>query len=134
MTAKKIIVLLLVLGVFGGAYGLYLFNKPSGDVSNKKVDLSITASELVSAYKIDETAANIKYLNKVLGIAGIVKSVKVEEGTQNILLETSDMMSAVSCEMSKPVAAIKEGDNINIKGQCAGYLLDVVLTKCVIQK
>ena len=130
---KKIIITLLVLGVIGGAYGLYLFNKPSEDVSNKKVEVTITATELLKSFKDDETVANSTYLNKVILVSGVVKSVSIEGTIQNILIESNDLMSTVSCEMSEPAESVNTGDKVMVKGQCAGYLIDVVLTKCVIE-
>lgn len=130
---KKILILAAVLGLIGGAYGLYMYNKPAESAANKKVDVTVEAAALVSAYKADESTANTTYLNKVVLASGTVAAVTSEGDLQVIRLSSGDPLSSVMCEMSEPMASVKPGDEITIKGLCAGYLLDVVLTKCVAQ-
>lgn len=131
---KKIIWALLVIGVLGGIYGYTMYNEPTADVSKKTTEVEIDASTLVNMYKDNEEKANTAYLNKVILVNGTIKEVTNGSGSQNILLETSDPLSSISCEMFTSNSTVKVGDKIFVKGQCTGYLLDVVLTKCVIQK
>jgi len=132
MDIKKLFWVAVVFGMIIGAYGLYMYNLPSADVSSKKVDVSMEPRQLVAEYKKNESAANDAYLNKVVLVSGKVKSIENKEGTQNIFLEANDLLASVSCEMSSVEPAIAVGDEVQIKGQCVGYLMDVVLTKCVL--
>lgn len=126
---KKIILSLIALGVLAAGYGYYLYNKPVEGAVNKKADVTITATQLVSDYEADETKANAAYLGKVVEVNGKVAQVTQEEGKTKIHLESESPMSAVICEMQQPEgsASIKAGDEIKIKGQCTGYLSDVIL-------
>lgn len=132
MKLKKIIIIGAILGLLGGAYGLYLYNKPTVSISKKKTEITITAQKLLSDFKKDEGEANTKYLNKTVEVSGRIKEIKQVDQTQNIILETNDMMSSVICEMDHDNTSISIGNNITIKGQCVGYLMDVVLTKSII--
>ena len=58
---KRILLALTVLGVLGGSYGFYLFNKPVSDVGGKKVEVEIDATTLVNVYKSNEDKANKAY-------------------------------------------------------------------------
>ena len=45
--------------------------------------------------------------------------------------------SGVMCSFDKNVIkkdAVKPGDSVNIKGICNGYLMDVIMNKCVLMK
>jgi len=130
---KKIINIFLFLGVIGGPLGFYFFDNFGSDRNKNNADNTFTAAELVKAFKDDETAANKQYLNKAIQVSGVVKYVNTVNGAQNIIIETGDLISSITCEMSKSAKSIKNGDEVDIKGYFAGYLLDVVLTKCVVQ-
>lgn len=131
---KKILIVLLVLALAGGAVGYYLYNKPVASLENKKADMSVTAEQLLTDYEADETAANDKYLGKIIDVSGTVSNITTEEGKQKITLDTGNPISAIICEMeaTDADAAVKTGDPVHIKGLCSGYLSDVILVQGVL--
>lgn len=132
---KKIALAALALTLIGLAVAYYLWNKPHEDISAAKPDLSISATELFAAFETDEAAANTKYLDKVVEVAGTVaESGTNEDGSARVVLESGGMFG-VAClldplakhaRMSFPV-----GEKIRLKGKCSGYNLDVQLDRCV---
>lgn len=130
---KKTLIPLLVLAIIGGAYALYSYNKGPRDLNAEKSEMSITADELLSEFALDEQSANEKYLDKIMEVEGIVSDVTLDEVT-TILLETGDIMSSIACEMASGMKMdnVEAGSKIRIKGQCTGFLSDVILVKCVI--
>ena len=53
-----------------------------------------------------------------------------------VILNDGSSISSVICQFEKEnvweVKDLKEGDNITIKGICTGYLMDVVMVRCVV--
>ena len=125
---KKVLLVVVILGVLGGSYGYYLWNKKAPSTASRDSELTITAVELATQYD------NAKHLGKVLQVKGKVAGVASENGATNITLETDDPMVSVSCEMESNTAtpSVKEGDEVTIKGQCDGKLTDIVLTRCIV--
>jgi hypothetical protein len=103
-------------------------------LQSEKADLAIGADQLLAQFQEDEAKANATYLDKVVVVEGTIASVETL-GTKNITLETEDMLAAIVCEMtdSFDATAVAKGDRIRIKGQCTGFLADVILVKCVIE-
>lgn len=134
---KKILIALLVLGLIGAAVGYYLWNKPHMDVQTAKTDVSIAAEQLYKAYVADENAANALYLEKTIAVKGVIREVdKAADGSVKVIFETGDADGfGVSCEMD-PLTKHKrtdfqKGETITLKGICAGFNLDVQLSRCV---
>lgn len=122
-----------VIAVAGVAYALYVWYKPARDVKDEKA-VSITAQQIFDAYSKDEKSANTLYLDKAIQVSGEVKSIKTnQQGKTVVMLKTGDEMFGVQCTL-KEAAALKEGDQVTIKGICTGYLMDVVLIDCFVVK
>jgi hypothetical protein len=112
---------------------LYLYNLKATDMSKAKPDFIISAPALLKAFEDDETAASAKYIEKVLEVTGIIASVK--SGENNILsvsLVAGSDMSSVICTF--PAIAdhskFRTGDEITLRGECSGFLMDVLLNNC----
>lgn len=131
-----IVLAAFLLGLTGVYIGVYEFYRAPADVSGLRPDFTITAQELQKQFENDETAASSKYINKIVEVTGIVSSVtEVGPNQKNIALKTGTDMSSVICTVkTDPAAGIKEGDEIRIRGECSGYLMDVLLNNCVIVK
>lgn len=137
---KKILIALLVIALAAVAYGYYLYNKKPADVRKQSPDYELTAEALLADYNKDETAANLKYLDKVIAVKGKVTEVKLDAATgqATVILDSGDPMAAVTCSFYEEEAAavklLSPGNGVIIKGKCTGKLMDVVLNKCSIGK
>lgn len=132
---KKALWFLLAAGLIGAAAGFYLWNKPHQDIAASKTEVAIGADQLLSEFSADETAANAKYLDKMIAVSGPVRSSETdEEGGVKVLLETGSDF-AVSCELDKfakhPRTGFQPGETVTLKGLCSGYNLDVQISRCV---
>jgi len=130
---KKILILLLVLAAGGGIYAYYLWNKPPETAADKKPIAVLSADSLMSEFTTDETAAWNKYKgDQVIQVSGKITDVKIDSVT-TLLLETQDIMGVISCTFAKDQPLSKKvGDNIELKGICAGFNMDVELRQCVL--
>ena len=131
---KYLIGLILIAGL-GGAFAWQAYNAGPRDLLKAKADLAIEANQLLTHFQEDETKANSMYLDKIIVVEGLIASIE-DSKSKNITLETEDMMSAVVCEMTNSfdTQSFSVGDRVKVKGQCTGFLSDVILVKCVIEQ
>lgn len=131
---KKIIIIVLAAGlVIGLAVAAYLWNKPKKTAEDEKPVAVLTADSLLNQFATDENAAWAKYKgDKVIQVSGKISDITTDSLT-TVLIETSDLMAVINCTMAKDqVVHKKVGDQIEIKGICAGYNMDVELSQCVL--
>lgn len=134
MKTKKIIIIILILGIVGAFVAYKMYNKPHVDVADSKSDIVLTADAIMTDFSSNENEANTKYLEKIIEVSGVISNLKTEKGQGIIALKTNDDFGSVLCHLSvastTKMNTLKEGQTINIKGICTGYLMDVILVKC----
>ena len=123
---KKILLVVLVLAIAGGAYGAWLYFQPHRDVQSTETDYALKASDIVNEYLKDNEAANAKYLDdegesKVLEIRGEVYKISEDfNGNTVILLKSDTAKAGVKASFTKETSAeakkITKGSTITIKG------------------
>jgi len=112
---------------------LILFNKKHPDTAKVKPDYILTATVLQKDFENNETAASSKYINKILEVTGTIVLVTPGDSTNtNISLKTGNDISNVICTFHKLADPSKliPGDNITLRGECSGFLMDVLLNNC----
>ncbi|HHE64710.1 MAG TPA: hypothetical protein ENL09_01680 [Bacteroidetes bacterium] len=135
---KKILITLIIIAALGASYVYYQFNKPHKDIAAATPVSALNAAELFAEFEINENEANQLYLGKIVQVTGVVYSVELgTNGDLNVLLMGDDDMFGVAGNFNKGElneSEIVEGEQVTIKGECAGMLSDVVLIRCVIVK
>jgi hypothetical protein len=114
---------------------LYFYNLKHTDMAKAKPDFVLTASLLQKAFETDENAASKKYINKILEVSGKIASVKpAENNVLSISLVTESDLSSVICTFSSVSDPKKfsEGAEITVRGECSGFLMDVLLNNCAV--
>ncbi len=135
---RKVLILFAVVSVVSIGIGYYMYTMPPQNLTNVKPEAVVSAEELMSLYEDDEDAANKAYLGKVIEVRGKITETKMNgDGTKQIMLESSSMMGGISCNLDvedaqKIYSALQVGQIVDIKGKCTGYLMDVVLERCVV--
>ena len=112
-----------------------MYNLKDKDLRKVKPDFVLTATELQKAFETDEASAGSKYINGIIEVSGEVESVKPGENqTLVITLKTENPLSAVSCTM--PAESLPQdivaGDQVSLRGQCSGFLMDVLMNNCTV--
>lgn len=132
---KKIIVFLAVAVVCLAA-AWYWYNKPREGIAGKATQIYISASLLYEGFHSDETAANEKFLNKVIEVKGKVDDIILNGNDAVIMLGIQPEGSGISCFFSPASALtdshIKKGMEVVVKGKCTGFNMDVNLTDCIV--
>ena len=133
---KKILLVLIVLALLGSYIGYKMYNKPHQDVSAAPAEVTLTADELLNAFKENEIEAGTKFINKVIEVSGNIADAKNESNQIIIQIGTADVMSNIICNLDSTQTSnrkeYKIGDSIRVKGICSGYLSDVILDRCVV--
>jgi hypothetical protein len=139
MSRKIIILLVLALLALVAAIFVWkwTFKKSETNVASKKADVEIAAAALIHEFEQNEDNANARYLGKVIVVSGTVGSITEDEQGISVYLKNEEDMSGVMCTISNGTlesVAISKGDQVKIKGLCDGYLMDVKLNKCSLEK
>jgi hypothetical protein len=114
---------------------LYFYNLRSSDLSKAKPDFVISAPELQKAFENNEAEASAKYIKKVLEVTGKIASVKpADNDVISISLVTESDLSSVICTFNavKDKSIFKTGEDITLRGECSGFLMDVLLNNCAL--
>jgi hypothetical protein len=114
---------------------LYMFNMKHTDMAKAKPDFVITASLLQKTFENDEMSASKKYIKKILEVTGKIASVKpAENNILSISLSTGNDLSSVICTfhaITDP-SKFRIGEEITLRGECSGFLMDVLLNNCAV--
>ena len=134
---KIALLFVFFLAVAGIGVALYLYNLKPKDLQKAKPDFVISAIELQKAFETDEKASSAKYINKIVEVGGEIVSVKPgEKNSLNISLATSNDLSNINCTFPALLdnPDLKKGDQITLRGECSGFLIDVELNNCAFVK
>jgi hypothetical protein len=125
-------VFLIALGSIFLALSLYF--KKHKDLASTKADYVLTATALQKEFEDNEKAATEKYVKKVIEVTGEISSINRDDSSNiNVSLKTANDLSSVICTFaSSDTSAFKTGGSIRLRGECSGYLMDVLLNNCAI--
>ncbi len=132
------IIVIVALFLSGIITGIFLFNKPQADISNKKADFKLKASELYNEYSSNENSANTKYLNKIIEVTGSVAELTYNpDSSFSVILRDSSADFGVNCNIlknsSKNKNNLRKGDMVNVRGVCSGFnSIEVALNNCAL--
>lgn len=133
----KIIFGLLVLVTLGLFASIYYYNKPHVDVKGSEATYVLTAQNLIDEYRNNEMDTDRKYSETVIQVKGRVYDISTLKGNSVITLKDEEgLESSIICHMlpedNKRALQFKKGDEINVKGICTGYLMDVIMVRCTL--
>lgn len=141
MMKRKTSILIIAVALLVTLAGIFsytiIYNKPHTDVATSSPHLSVDSNALLHDFLSDEIKANATYLEQILQVNGLISEITItENGNGIITLADKNNIGGVICHVSKEenkkLITLKKGQTINIKGICTGYLMDVILVKCVI--
>lgn len=132
----KILIGFILMTSVGLFIILNLYNKPHLNVKKAHADIKLTAQNLLDDYQNDENLANKNYVDKLVQVIGVVSEVSFDNGNSIITIKDSNGQSSIMCHMQPEenlnVLKIKKDRVVTIKGICTGYLLDVIMVRCVL--
>ena len=137
---KKIVYISLTLLLVAASTAFFLYtrvyNKPHKDVVGSDAAYTVSAEEILDEFMSHEDNANHRFLDKIVRITGKIQSIETANGMAILTLGSGDGPGGVICNMdpseNKRVLELKVGQELEVKGICTGYLLDVVIVRAVI--
>lgn len=131
---KRVLLIVAVIFIAAVSYGLYVWFKPTRDVTDEKA-IAISANAIFDSFSINENRANELYLNKAIQVKGKVsKALKNQSGQAVVYLETNDPVFGVNCTFKEDPGPLEKGTTIEFKGICTGFLSDVIINQGIIVK
>ena len=114
-------------------FGLHEFNLKHPDTAKAKPDFVVTATTLQKEFEDNESAASSKYINKIIEVRGTIATVTPADSTHiNVSLKTGSDISSVICTFttSGDHSMFRTGEEVTLRGECSGFLMDVLLNNC----
>ena len=130
MTTKKILFLaVLVAGAGAAIFGWREYNRKNEDLAGAKEKYTVEATQLISEFNQNDSAANARYLGQVVAVTGMVKGLeKDDEGKYTLVLGDTTDMSSVRCALDSTHAAdatgLQRGQAVKIRGAFTGFKKD----------
>jgi hypothetical protein len=108
-----------------------IFEETFESTDNIKADYTITSVDLLKEFAANDTAANKKYMEKVLLVTGNASAIDVAaDSSSSIRFEDSTgsyaIFSMEKTEFNK-VRDIKPGDAVSVKAVCSGSIFSDIL-------
>ncbi len=135
---KRISLSILVIGILLlSACGAPTEAPPTETEEYEEIMTPIDARELCEAYIEDKKAADTQYKGKIIHVTGIVRSILppsfiyLESGYRGVQIS---LQAILSSGQEEQMAALKAGQEIKIRGLCAGlFQTNLTLRDCVIE-
>ncbi len=138
MRKKYFLIAGIVLLCLAG-WGFYQYQRPRANIANKTADVTIDAADMFGQFQKDEPSANKKFLDKIIAVKGEVVDVQQTDTTMSLQLKGNDL-GGVNCSIKTDKGidyqtnVLKKGAVVTVKGICTGYLMDVNLVDCALDK
>lgn len=133
----NIISLILIVALIIGIYGYKEYSRKLPDTGKLKADYSLKAADLLHQFEADERKATLLYSDKIISVEGIITSVQATDSSGTVFLNAGSSMASVMCQFEEKnfqeMLNLQKGSVVTIKGVCSGYLMDVVMVRCVLE-
>lgn len=133
----NIISLILIVALIIGIYGYKEYSRKLPDTGKLKADYSLKAADLLHQFEADERKATLLYSDKIISVEGIITSVQATDSSGTVFLNAGSSMASVMCQFEdknfQEMLNLQKGSVVTIKGVCSGYLMDVVMVRCVLE-
>ena len=132
----EIYALIFILAVLAIGYAAFL-NVPQDSTAGKEAVMQLGATSLFAEYEKNEKKADKKFIGKIMDIEGQIMGLEKDEaGKGVVILDSGNGMDGIMCTLenseTSKMSGLKEGQNIKIRGKCAGKMMDVVFNKCLL--
>lgn len=110
----------------------YIMNETFSDTAGIKADYSVSASDLILEFTANDSAANKKYIEKIINVQGAASEVEVKSDSTINIKFADPTGSYISFSLEKDqyenAKNIKSGDTVSLKGSCSGSFYSDILS------
>jgi len=129
---------LILLTLIGLTTAVFFYNKPFQNIGKAKAAYVLSSSELFSQFEKNTSESLKKYQGKVLEISGSVQTVEIQEKYATVILANEGDFYGINCSFNakhlEGLNSLVIGQLATIKGECKGYIDDVIINNCVLVK
>lgn len=135
----RLIIISILISLFWIISHVYVITTKSNEknLDFRKADMSLSANDLVSSYKLNEEKSDHLYSEKIIVVDGIVKEITYINNRITIILKSNAKNYGVICDINpnqiEKTKGLKKNQQIQLKGICKGFLRDVILINCNIE-
>jgi len=128
----------LIVVVIIGGFGYNEYNRSPADTQYLEPAFELQASDFAREFETDELKANAQYLDRPIRVHGVIDAFQQNDTSAVVFLKERGSSASVMCLFNEhgmeEAKNLKRGDSITIKGICTGYLMDVVMVRCVLDQ
>lgn len=117
---RKIILGVVILIVVAAIIGYRMYSKKVTNYADENPDVTISAMELVQAFEKD-TAASKRFMDKVVRVSGVVKSMDSSAVVLGEEGNPSDVVVGLDDRNLEGINRIKVGETVILQGKFSGY-------------
>ncbi|MFT3911562.1 MAG: hypothetical protein QM737_19210 [Ferruginibacter sp.] len=129
-----------------GSIGIwYIFSKKFSNTAEVEAAYTVKALDFIHEFESGDSAANVKYAEKIIIVNGIVSEVEAADTTTNVKMTEpstgSYIIFAFQKENQAEARKVKPGDHVSIKGSCSSGAYSSILEteyitfkRCIINK
>ena len=125
---KKITILLILISIIAIVAYNYLY-KEHRNIGSESALYSLTLKDLKNDFEVNDSVANVKYLDKTITINGKITSLDLSQN--EIVIDSS-----ISAKFNSKLHSVNNNDKISIKGRFIGYddlLEEYKMDQCEVQ-
>ena len=130
-TGKKLLVGGLILVVILAGIYWYVATEKFSDTKDRKSAYTVNAIDFIREFHQNDSAANTKYIDKIITVRGRVSAIEPADTTLNLkFIDTVTGSYAIFAFQQQHLAEAKTvniGDSISVKGSCSGGVYSEIL-------
>jgi hypothetical protein len=133
---KKILLGILILIILLIPLVWYLFAVKFDNTNDVKANFKVEALAMINEFNNNSSAANAKYVEKVVEVTGSVGSIEKVDSTANIKMideeSGSYLIFAFQSDQNNTIKQIKPHQKLIIRGSCSGGMFSEIMESNVI--
>ena len=130
-TKKKLLWAGLIIVVIGAAIYWYVATEKFSDTKDRKSAFTVSAIDFIREFQQNDSAANKKYIDKIVTVTGRVSEIEPADTTLNLkFIDSSTGSYAIFAFQQQHLTearTVKVGDSVSVKGSCSGGVYSEIL-------
>jgi hypothetical protein len=116
-----ILLIVLILIVIGALIGYRMYTNKVPNYADQTPDLTVSTTELADAFNKDTAIASKRFMDKIVRVTGLVKSLDSSAVVLGDEGSLSDIVVGLDDRNLKGIQHLKVGDTAMLQGKFSGY-------------
>lgn len=128
---KYLLTGLLIIILTGVGIVWYIFTEKFSDTAKHEADYTVNAMDFIKEFQLNDSAANKKYIEKIITVNGTVSEIELADTSVNIKFIDSTsgdyVIFAFQQQHLNEAKNLQEGKQASVKGSCSGGATSEIL-------